>query len=193
MKEIAETIQYNIRREIENAQKNKQCLLVAIDGRCASGKTTLAKCLQKIYGCDVIHMDHFFLRPEQINEQRLSEPGGNVDYERFLDEVLLPLKNKKSFAYRPYDCKKQEMTEAIPIKQNTITLIEGSYCCHPKLFEHYDVKIFLTVNEKKRIERIKARNGEAGCIQFRDKWIPLEECYFTAFNIEACCDYSFET
>lgn len=35
-------------------------LLIAIDGRAASGKTTLAAMLQKELNCNVVHMDHFF-------------------------------------------------------------------------------------------------------------------------------------
>ena len=36
--------------------------------------------------------------------ERFAEVGGNVDYERFQEEVLLPLKNGKAFSYRPFDC-----------------------------------------------------------------------------------------
>ena len=68
-----------------------QRLLIAVDGRCASGKTTLAATLEEETGCNVVHMDDFFLRPEQRTPQRLAEPGGNVDYERFRQEVILPL------------------------------------------------------------------------------------------------------
>ena len=41
----------------------KPRVLLAIDGGSASGKTTLASWLEKIYGCPVFHMDDFFLRP----------------------------------------------------------------------------------------------------------------------------------
>ncbi len=66
-------------------------LLVAIDGRCASGKSTLAKDLQKQLDCNVIHMDDFYLQEHQRTTRRLREPGENVDYERFETEVLQPL------------------------------------------------------------------------------------------------------
>ena len=36
-------------------------VLVAIDGRCAAGKTTLAASLQAQLECNVFHMDDFFL------------------------------------------------------------------------------------------------------------------------------------
>jgi uridine kinase len=38
-------------------------VIVAIDGKCTSGKTTLASRLAEIYDCNVFHMDDFFLRP----------------------------------------------------------------------------------------------------------------------------------
>ena len=49
-------------------------LRVAIDRPCASGKSTLGAALSEIYGCALIHMDDFFLRPEQRTSQRLSQP-----------------------------------------------------------------------------------------------------------------------
>lgn len=77
---------------IKEKLRNKQPLIIAIDGRSASGKTTLAKELNELFLSEVIHMDDFFLQPEQRTEERLSEVGGNVDRERFLREVALPLK-----------------------------------------------------------------------------------------------------
>ena len=59
-------------------------VLVAIDGRCAAGKTTLTASMQARLECNVFHMDDFFLRPEQRTPERLGPPGGNVDYELFL-------------------------------------------------------------------------------------------------------------
>ena len=59
---LEETVQ-SVEAEIYRLQKEKERVLLAIDGRCASGKTTLANQLQNILGCEVIHMDSFFLRP----------------------------------------------------------------------------------------------------------------------------------
>ena len=67
-------------------------LLVAIDGRCGAGKTTLASFLQNKIEATVFHMDDFFLRPEQRTAERLNTPGGNVDRERLESEVLIPLR-----------------------------------------------------------------------------------------------------
>ena len=69
--------------EAETRRDGRSPFLLAIDGRCAAGKTTLAAQLARLSGCTVVPMDHFFLRPEQRTEERFLEPGGNVDRERF--------------------------------------------------------------------------------------------------------------
>lgn len=182
-----------ILQKINAVYNTKSPLLIAIDGRCASGKTTLSNYLQKELNCNVIHMDYFFLRPEQRTKQRLLQAGGNVDYERFYEEVLLPLKSGKSFYYRPYDCHSEKMAEAIFVPYCPITIIEGSYSCHPTLQKQYDIKIFLSVEPEEQINRIKKRNGEKAVNAFRQKWIPLEEHYFSTYNIKENCELYFET
>lgn len=47
-------------------------------------------------------MDDFFLRIEQRTPERMTEVGGNVDYERFLETVLFPVSAKKSVIYQPF-------------------------------------------------------------------------------------------
>ena len=168
-------------------------LLIAIDGRCAAGKTTLATELKQIYKCNVIHLDHFFLRPEQRTRERLSKSGENVDYERFLEEVLKPLQNGDDFAYQPFDCKKNVLSEPIVVRRNRINIIEGSYSCHSALWDYYDLRIFLNVSPQEQLQRIISRNGEEKAEVFSSRWIPLEENYFVEFDIANRCDYCFFT
>lgn len=171
-----------------NKAKGKERIIIAIDGRCASGKTTLAKELSQMLNCNVIHMDDFFLRPEQRTSERLSIPGENVDHERFLSDVLLPLEGGKAFAFRPFSCNNCSLGDPIKVTPKGINIIEGSYSCHPSLWEHYDLRIFLTVSPEEQFKRIVKRNGEQNAEVFRTRWIPLEEKYFTAFDIAKRCD-----
>ena len=67
------------RKKIDELLAQKDMVIVAIDGKCTSGKTTLASKLAQIYDCNVFHMDDFFLRPEQRIPERLAEVGGNVE------------------------------------------------------------------------------------------------------------------
>lgn len=171
--------------------KKQESIVIAIDGRCGAGKSTLAKALQEQLLCPVISMDDFFLRKEQRTKERLAEPGSNVDYERFAEEVLLPLKERKSFSYRPYDCKTQSLKEPVFVPVDRITVIEGAYSCHPVLWTSYDLHIFLDVDKKEQIKRIQARNGEDSAKRFEELWIPLEEAYFEGYQTKEKCELYF--
>ena len=178
---------------IKSLQGKKTPLLVAIDGRCAAGKTLLASELQNRLGCNVFHMDDFFLPPALRTSQRLAEPGGNVDYERFYKEVIIPVTTGREFSYRPYYCKIQRQTEPVHVTPNYINIAEGSYSCHPALWDSYDLRIFLDVDPDKQLRRIKERNGERQLEIFAQRWIPLEEKYFSELNIKQRCDLSLKT
>lgn len=186
---IAEAILGRIDARLQTSPR----LLIAIDGRCAAGKTSLAAHLMRKTGCNVLHMDQFFLRPEQRTAKRLDMPGGNVDYERFLQEALLPLRGEKAFSFRPYDCHKQTLASPVWIQPQAINIVEGSYSCHPTLWHHYDMRIFLSVSPNEQIRRIRKRNGERRAVRFQQEWIPLEEAYFAAYCIAGLCDFCYET
>lgn len=179
--------------EIKQAPSPRKPFLIGIDGRCASGKSTLAEILAARLACPVVHMDQFFLRPSMRTPERLAEPGGNVDRERFSEEVLHPLRDGLPCIYRPYDCHKQALTDAISLPASPVYIIEGTYCLHPALFDAYDLTVFLTVSYEEQCHRISLRNGEAGLTVFKNKWIPLEEAYFEAWDIRNRCHFSFET
>lgn len=188
-KEMADVV----RKKAEELKSERKHLIIAIDGRCGAGKTTLAAYLQEKYGCKVIHMDHFFLRPAQRTKERLSEPGGNIDYERFLEEVLKPLKKGVPFSYRPFNCREQRLSSEIKAEPGEVMLVEGSYACHPRFREYYDLKIFLTVEKEEQLKRIEKRNGKEQAAVFREKWIPMEEKYFSLCDVVKSCDLLFET
>ena len=79
---------------------NNDKIIIAIDGGCASGKTTLSKKLAEIYDANVIHMDDFFLPFEMRTEERMKEIGGNFDYCRFKKEVADMLGISQSYISR---------------------------------------------------------------------------------------------
>ena len=162
-------------------------VIVAIDGPCAAGKTTLAGKLQEKYDCNLFHMDDFFLRPEQRTEARFQEPGGNVDYERFREEVLEPLKRGEAFSYRPFDCKTFTLAQPVEVVPKKLTIIEGSYSHHPYFENPYDLKVFLTVDPELQRQRILMR-PEFLHQRFFEAWIPMENGYFEAFSVKEKAD-----
>ena len=160
----------------------KDFVIVAIDGKCTSGKTTLAFKLAELYDCNVFHMDDFFLRPEQRTPERFAEVGGNVDYERFREEVLLPLKSGKAFSYRAFDCSTFTLAMPATVTPQKLIIIEGTYSNHPHFGNPYDLKILLTVDEETQRKRILERPAFLHK-RFFEEWIPMENRYFEAFRI----------
>ena len=163
-------------------------LLIALDGRCAAGKTTLANRLAEQYGWGVIHLDDFFLQPAQRTSQRLAEPGGNLDRERLISEVLLPLTRHRPGVYRVFDCRTMGFAAVPrPLPAAPVVLLEGSYACHPDLRPLCGLHVFLTVDPGEQLRRLTARNP-ARLQDFRTRWIPMEEQYFRYFHIPETCD-----
>ena len=74
-------------------------VVLTIDGRAASGKSSLALTLAKNYSGRVVHMDDYFLPQELRTAERLTEPGGNLHYERFVAEILPGLRDEAGFSY----------------------------------------------------------------------------------------------
>ena len=165
-------------------------ILIAIDGNCAAGKSTLAARLKSVYGCNVFTMDDFFLKTSQKTVERLNEPGGNVDYERFLAEVIRPLLKCQPFEYRAFDCKTQKLSEPTLVRPTPINIIEGAYSLHPLFSDVYDIKVFLGIDEKEQCRRLMARNA-ALYDKFINEWMPLENKYFEAYDIRLICDFVF--
>ena len=177
----------------ELLKKADKRIIIAIDGMCGSGKSHLADSLAKNYESNVFHMDDYFLPLEMRTEERLKEPGGNVHYERFKEEVLDPLCEDRAVTYRPYLCGKWVYNEPRIIEAKRLNIIEGSYSIHPHLREAYDLSIFLEVEEKEQIRRIALRDPERSVQPFIEKWIPLENKYFDELKIRSYCDIVLDT
>ena len=170
----------------ERLQQGK--VLLGIDGRCASGKSTLGAYLAEKYDGVLLHMDDFFLRPEQRTAQRYATPGGNVDYERFEEEILKPYKEGKEIVYRPFDCSTFTLGEEKRVPEKKLLIVEGSYAFVPSLISYYDLKFFLNIDPSEQERRLKERNPEKWEM-FKEKWIPLEELYFSHYDIASKADY----
>jgi uridine kinase len=173
-----------IHRLINAKQSSDSVLVVAIDGKCASGKTTLGYYLKEVFSCNLFHMDDFFLQIEQRTPERLAEIGGNVDYERFKTEVIDAVIAKETVVYRPFSCKTRTLQSPQRILPQRLNIIEGSYSQHPYFNEIYDLKVFVDLPYELQLERIHKRNGTEMLMRFVDEWIPKENAYFERFKIK---------
>lgn len=167
---------FDIISKVTRIKREKGRCVIAIDGRCASGKTTAAEFLSKVTGGDVIHMDDFFLTTEMRTKERLNEVGGNIDYERFLTEVAQKLPQKAPFSYLAYDCKTGRYRNC-DVTGTDIVIIEGVYSLRNEFRRYYDIEAVFHVSKDEQLRRLKMRSPHL-FKRFVDEWVPLEEKYF---------------
>lgn len=166
-------------------------VILAVEGFCCSGKTTFAHRLAQQYDCNVFHTDDFFLQPFQRTPERLAVPGGNVDYERLKEELLLPLKAGRPFSFRPFCCGTMSMGAPIQVMPKRINIVEGTYSMHPELRAFYTHSVFLSVSSEEQLRRLSERESPESFQRFLDRWQPLEKLYFEAFKPWTLCDRVF--
>lgn len=173
--------------------------LVAVDGRCGSGKTGFSGIVEQLIPCrmHVAHMDHFYLPPERRGERWMEVPAGNMDLERLRREILLPVRSGKPLTYPPFlpdGPVLDEYGEEIEMDPDdaALILVEGTYSQHPSLSEFYDYKMFLTCEREEQTRRLRAREGSY-YPTFDRVWRTLEERYFSACGTRAAADLTVDT
>lgn len=163
--------------KLKQLLKAQDRVIYCIDGCSAAGKTSYAKELALSFDATVIHMDDFFLPPQLRTPSRYAQIGGNIHYERFMDEVIIPLQNHQRLSYQIFDCHALKCTRLQPFDPKRLIIVEGAYCLHPFFGHYYDLSTVMLIDEKEQKRRILERNGEQGCKQFEQRWIPLENAY----------------
>jgi len=169
-------------------RQDKAVKTIVLDGRAAAGKSTRTEMLKQILEAEVIHMDDFFLPPSLRSLERLEEPGGNVHYERFMEEVIPHLNEPKPFSYRRFSCGKMDYDGECSVGTKSWRIVEGSYSHHPIFGEYGDIKVFCDVDPKEQMKRIEKRNGAEMARIFEQRWIPLEERYFEVYKVFSKAD-----
>ena len=172
--------------------RHKGPVIVGMDGRCGSGKTSLAELIAGIFPCNVVHTDDFYLPMEEREENWTEIPGGNMDFARLHSEILIPARSGDEVLYRPYCCQEGAYGEALRLAPCPLLVVEGSYSHYSLLAEAYDLKVFLTCSQEVQKRRLQEREGSYFTM-FEKRWIPMEENYFHHFDVEAGSDLVVRT
>lgn len=175
-----------IKKLLDDLFKEKDHIILTIDGMACSGKTTLSEKLKEYYDVRVIHMDHFFLPKNLRTEDRFLIPGGNVHFERFKEEVLPNIHS--DIEYRHFNCSLMNYDKILKLPFKKLTIVEGSYSAHPIFSKYYDFLIYMSIDYDKQLERIKHRDGEFILNKFINEWLKYEKLYFETYNIDEIAD-----
>lgn len=168
----------------------KPTAIIAIDGRCGSGKTFLSERIAKFFGMEIVHIDDFYIPKAERPEDWTNKPASHISFERLSKELLEPLFENKTGVYRPFICRIQNFGQEKCVERKSPILVEGSYSLHPNLTNFYDATIFINADYETRMTRLKEREGNRFSM-FETTWIPLEEMYLNAFSIPKINTYNF--
>ncbi len=157
---------------------DKGTLLVAIDGDSASGKSRYGKVIKDFYGqrCNLFHTDDFFLPKERKTQERLSQLGGNIDYEA-LSLLIKDILRGEEVSFTPFDCSSQSYKNKITVKPAQINIIEGVYSAHSSLRKYYNIIADFNIKCCEQQRRILSRDGWERLADYNKLWLPLEKAY----------------
>jgi uridine kinase len=163
-------------------QRQKICLLVAIDGLGGAGKSTLAQLLEKQlrtlgWIVPVVKHDDFYLPFSQRENQATTEIGSDFDWKRLRDQVLIPIREGRSSHYQRYDWEADVLAEWHTISASDVVLVEGVYTMRCELTDLYDLKIWVECPRAIRLARGIARDGEKARSIWEQDWMPKEDYY----------------
>lgn len=173
-------------KKIKRLVKDKNKIIIGIDGPAAAGKSTLAYKLAEQFDGIIFHMDDYFLTDELRTDHRLGTPGGNVDYERMHKEIFMNLSNEK-IEYNKYNCSTKKFEEETETMKDVI-IIEGVYSMRPEFMRYYDLTVFVDIEKTKQLDRLEHRNAKL-MNRFLNEWLPMEEKYFEAFSVRDRASY----
>ena len=163
-------------------RQGKGWKIITMDGPCASGKSTLAEQLGKVIGASLVHTDDFVVPHARKTPERLAVPGGNCDWERLTAEVLRPYRQTGRCQVIRYDFRRDCLCPPEPLESPCL-LLEGSYCNLPAIRDLADVRIFVETSEATRMSRLEARESPESLRGFFNRWIPLEDAYFSFYQL----------
>jgi uridine kinase len=106
-------------------------VLVAIDGRSGSGKSTMAAELAPMLRAAVVTGDDFYRVLPDADRRALHAAEGVAryfDWERLREEALVPLRGDRPATFHPYDWHAGQLsTQVREIPSRDVILVEGVY------------------------------------------------------------------
>ena len=154
-------------------------VVVAIDGRSGTGKSTFAAGLARSLTASLIEGDDFYAGGTVLHD--LSDEALAalcIDW-RLQRRVLSTLKSGRQAHYHPFDWEAFDgslAAHAVTIAPSPILLLEGVYAGRPELRDLVDFSILLTLPESERVERVLKREGAVSA--WEEQWWRAESWYF---------------
>jgi uridine kinase len=160
-------------------------VLVALDGRSGTGKSTIAKRIASQLGGVEITADDFWVGGKNSewdakNPQERAEQA--IDWRRIRNEVLEPLLAGRQTSWHPFNWKAGEglAEDTIDSEPKPLIVLDGAYSARPELSDIIDLAILVEVHDDDdRRSRLVNRENADYMAAWHARWDPAEDYYFT--------------
>jgi uridine kinase len=167
-----------------------QRLVVAIDGRSGSGKSTVAEAVAQALGAVIVPCDDFFAASvsntawdRRTPEQRAADA---IDWPRLKREAIGPLRAGRPARWYAFDFRAGPRRDGTYPLQRTpserapkpIVLLDGAYSSRPELADVLDLSVLVEAAATTREARLAAREPPEVLRQWHARWDLAEEYYF---------------
>jgi len=180
-------------------------LVVAIDGRSGSGKSTVAKAIAQAIGAVIVPCDDFFAASVSNTEWNRRTPeqraADAIDWRRLKREAIEPLRTGRPARWHAFDFVAGPRGDGTYPLQRTptelapkpVVLLDGAYSARPELAEVLDLTVLVEAAPRTREARLKAREAADFLWQWRARWERAEEYYFGHVRPPSAFDVVLQT
>jgi uridine kinase len=160
-------------------------LLVALDGRSGTGKSTLAALLAAQLDATVVEGDDFYAggTDAEWDARSPAEKAALViDWRRLQAEALAPLLAGRPATWHPFDFQAGHGLAAHTVTRDParVIVLDGVYSARPELADLVDMAILVeAADDTARRQRLLAREGAPFMAAWHRRWDVAEDYYFT--------------
>jgi uridine kinase len=168
-------------------------LLVALDGRSAAGKSTLAGQVATGIGAIVIDGDDFYSGGTATEWDAMSpaeKVAHCIDWKR-QRPVLEALSRGEPASWNRYDWEANDgrlVEHPTTVGPSPVVILEGVYSGRPELADLHDLRVLYDAPADLRRERLIQREGEGFRDEWNARWSEAEHWYFTRVMPEKAFD-----
>ncbi len=173
--------------EISRLLQRKNPVLIALDGRSGTGKSTIAQAIASRVAGTIVVSDDFY---SGGNDHAWSGLSASEKVEQVIDwqgmraQVLEPLLANKPASWHPLDFQPEIgwigwKEETVTLEPAPVILVDGVYSARPELADLVDLAVLVEADDEARRKRLVIREGQAFMQRWHQLWDAAEEYYFT--------------
>jgi para-aminobenzoate synthetase len=168
-------------------------VLVAVDGRSGVGKSTLCARLAARAGAAHVDGDDFYAGGDAAALAALAPPeraAAVIDVHRLRTEALQPLLAGRTARWRAFDWDAMAGLAAEPTacEPGPVVVLDGTYSGRPELADLVDLSVLVTLDDRERLARLAAREGDDLDDAELALWEAAEDHYFAVVRPPASFD-----